>query len=144
MRCPNCNKFVGYTDPEVEIQSTDLDENHATVTARVVLKCAECGDELKDAEITSEVSITHDCPDENEKGETPEAEFEWDDEPTEGEASDRTETKDRNGKQIKNSRYMKRFYGFSACGSVKCVHCGDVINLDFDGEEQASGFNELG
>lgn len=139
MRCPDCNKFVAYDEPEVEIQSADISSNDATVCARVVLKCADCGGELKDAEIESSMSIEHDCP----KGENEKREFEWEDEPQDGDATSRTQTTDRHGKPIKLSRYMKQFYGFECGGSVKCPDCLKVISLDFSGEEQASGFNEL-
>lgn len=140
MRCPNCNKFVPYDEPVVEINSTDIHESIATVEVRVVLKCADCGEELKDSDMTAEKEIEHDCENAK-KGEKPT--FEWKDEPADGEGTERTQTTDRHGKPIKLSRYMKRFYGFTSSGSVECQKCKEIIELDFESEEQASGFNEL-
>lgn len=137
MRCPDCNKFVPYDEPEVEIQESSISGTQASINARVVLKCAECGSELKDSEIQADVDIEHDCP------KLKDPDFEWDNEPVNGEPSERTQTTDRNGKPIKYSRYMKRFYGFTASGSVRCQGCNELIDLEFEGEEQASGFNEL-
>jgi phage FluMu protein Com len=137
MRCPNCNKFVPYDEPEAEVQNSDLLGSTATVTTRIVLKCADCSEELKEAEIDAEVEIEHNCNTEDEK------EFEWVDEPSDAEGFPRTQDKDRHGKPIKNRRYMKTFYGFTATGKVKCCHCAEEIELEFKGEEQASGFNEL-
>lgn len=140
MRCPNCNKFVGYDEPQVEIQSAEISDDRCVIHARVVLNCSECGSELKDAEIEGETDITHQCDEKTKEGEPS---YEWEDEPTDGEGTSRQQTKDRHGRPIKSARYMKTFYGFTAEGSVKCGCCGDVIPVSFEGEEQASGFNEL-
>lgn len=66
MRCPDCNKFVGleFADPEVERLEIDGDEVACEV--RIVRNCAECGQELKEAqlelsaEIPQEVADAHD------------------------------------------------------------------------------------
>lgn len=126
---------MAYDEPEVEIVSTDISQNLATVGARVVLKCAECDNELKDAEIQAENTIDHGCDGDEI--------FEWEDAPSDAEGTNRLEIRDRHGKPIKSMRYMKTFYGFTCSGSVKCTKCKEVIELDFEGEEQASGFNEL-
>ena len=52
------------------------------------------------------------------------------------------ETKDRHGKPIKSSRYMKSFYGFILESEIKCRKCGEVFDVTVEGEEQASAFNK--
>lgn len=58
-RCPDCNKFVSYddsTEPEVD---ADVDETgHVTGTVRVVLTCAECGAELREASFDLDVDLS--------------------------------------------------------------------------------------
>ncbi len=57
MRCPSCEKFVSYDDGKVDEVEVDLDEETGTVTitGRVVLPCAECGDELKELNVDETV-----------------------------------------------------------------------------------------
>lgn len=154
MRCPDCNKFVAYDEATVEFESAVVTEQCLEVTARVVLPCAECGGELKDATIDCTVDFDHECkkdgkPDEDydpESGkqfEIEDEQFEIEDEYPEATPTDRMEDKDRRGKQIKNYRYMKRFYGFEAQFELRCRKCGEKFTVDVSGEEQASGFNEL-
>jgi hypothetical protein len=93
--------------------------------------------------IESEVEFDHKCtqpasPDFKE-GENDHFEIENDGDP---EGTSRTQDKDRNGKQIKSSRYMRTFYGFTLEPEIKCCKCGEVFSVTLEGEEQASGFNE--
>jgi hypothetical protein len=143
MRCPNCEKFVSFDDPQVEVEDTDVNGEQLTGIVRVVLTCNECGDELKDYEFDLEADIEHEC-EKMPEGEEPsyEIESEWD-----GSSTDRFETtvqrgKNR-GKAIRNYRYMRHYYGAELTASVKCSHCGEVIEVEITCEEQASGFNEL-
>ena len=150
MRCPDCNKFVSYDEPQTEVQSVEIDGDSVRANVSVQLNCQECGNTLKDAEIEAEEVINHECkPDgEREEGATPDADFKEGDEQYEiendgdAEGTNRTETKDRHGKPIKSSRYMKSFYGFTLKTELKCLKCGETFSVSLEGEEQASAFNE--
>jgi hypothetical protein len=62
----------------------------------------------------------------------------------EAENTDRTQTKDRHGKPILRSRYMKTFYGVSVKYTVTCDDCSDVVaEGTIEDEAQASSFDEL-
>ncbi len=123
MRCPDCNKFVSYDEPQTEVQSV---------------------------EIEAEEALDHECKPEGERGEDakPDADFKEGDEQYEiendgdAEGTSRTETKDRHGKPIKSSRYIKSFYGFTLETEVKCLKCGQTFGVQLEGEQQASSFNE--
>ena len=107
---------------------------------------------MKSANIEAETQICHECLPEKDrpegqagdpdfKGEEDLDPYEVEDEGS-AEGTSRTQDKDRNGKPIKSSRYMKTFYGFSLEGTVRCRGCGEIIEFSMDGEEQASGFDE--
>lgn len=61
MRCPGCNKFPGYNDPEVEDESAEIsdDGEQITLTGTVKLTSSCCSEDLKSAEIeiTEDVAI---------------------------------------------------------------------------------------
>ena len=68
MRCENCQKFVSY-DTEVEPEesnSPELNDGIFTASFRRVLSCADCGSEMKEAEIEIEVDATIDEPEREE------------------------------------------------------------------------------
>lgn len=162
MRCPDCNKFVSFDEPQVELSDegceVDVPEAvpgpdtktrpvnfHFTAEARLVLPCGECGTELKEATFSMEADAEHACgkvpDDEGERaakiGDMEEAEF---DDP---EGTDRMETKDRHGRPIKSARYMRHFYGVSVGASVKCPFCEEEVHVEMNDETQASGMDEL-
>jgi hypothetical protein len=144
MRCPDCNKFVSYDEPEVEVESAELDGDGIHVNARVILKCGECGTELKDAEIEGSIDIEHECAEDGKPDDgfaEGEDQFEIEENP-DAEPTDRLQDKDRHGKPIKSFRYMKKFYGFSSDVPCHCKKCGEDFTVTVSGEEQASGFNE--
>ena len=139
MRCPNCNKFVPYDEPQVEVSSSDVQGETVTGSVRIVLCCADCNEELKDAELDFEMTIEHECP-KAKKDDEPEFELEGDVDAT---ATDRYQDKDRHGKPIKSMRYQKHFYGAELTATVKCTKCEEIISVETTVEEQARGFNEL-
>lgn len=146
MRCPGCNRFASYDDPPtVEVQSTSVEDGVVTVSARVVLVCAEDGTELKESTIDSEATFEHTCDPEGKPEEEydPETDSQYEADDPDGEGTSRVEDKDRNGNPIKNPRYMKTFYGFEAEVDVKCRKCGGNFQVNVSGEEQASSFEEL-
>jgi hypothetical protein len=68
MRCPDCNKFVSYGEAEVEVSAEELNEDAVSAEVRVMLPCAECGTELKEANLTAEEDLDHACaPEDSEK-----------------------------------------------------------------------------
>ena len=139
MRCLSCNKFVSYDEPEVEVQSGNVSGETVNGTVRIVLKCAECGEELKDVELDYDLLIEHECK-KCKDGETPEFEIESE---VEGEPNEHFQQNDRHGNPIKLARYRKHFYGADLTGTVKCSKCGEKITVEGDVSEQASGLNEL-
>jgi len=54
-RCNDCNRFVGYSDEEPEVQTEDFDYDEETgdvtlnIEIRRALCCDQCGTELKEA-----------------------------------------------------------------------------------------------
>jgi len=148
MRCPSCEKFVSY-DTEVEPeedQEPEVTDGSVTASYRRVLTCAECGEELKEAtiEIEGEVSCSEPCK--KQEGDDPsegEPEHEWEITESSANPTERTQTKDRHGRQITRSRYMRRFYGVEVNVEMKCSRCGIEHSQTFDNDEQASSFDEL-
>ena len=145
IRCPNCAKFASLetTDPP-EIQSESVDEGEEgayqiTGEVRIVRECDGCGEELKEALL----EFTIECP----RGFNEEV---WEYE-VEATSHERTQTKGKKGRPIRNRRYMKTFYGAEitttftpppATDEGEEVKAGD-IEVSVTVEEQASYFEEL-
>lgn len=138
MRCPDCNKFVSYDEPMIEVDSIDVNDDEISGNVRVVLACAECGEELKDCYFDISETIAHECDGIEEDGFNFEILEEDNFEPM-----DRYEDRDRNGKLIKNMRYMKHLYGFTGTIQVQCMHCNEVIDVEVSDEAAGSEFDEL-
>lgn len=136
-RCTDCNKFVSYGDIQTEIVDERVDGDMVIIEVRIVLTCADCGAELKEATLEFEQEIDHECA----SAETDEERYEIT--ASSADATDRRQTKDRHGKPIKNPRYAKQFYGASVAVGVKCRWCGETFDVSGDVEEQASAFEEL-
>lgn len=137
MRCPDCNKFVGFDELNVDDVEVDIDETtgQVSVSGRMVLPCADCGTELKEAGVDHEEDVAEKFGDieaavaaaTNEKyrglidetwvDKNVEVTYEFDGEP-EKEATERSQTTDRHGKPIKSTRYMKTFRGVCITGTV--------------------------
>jgi len=145
MRCPDCSKFVSFeqSDPEVEFDLQDQRTEPAetdpptdqdvevTVQARLVLACAECGTELKEASLEDAhtVTITGHVGDGHglEVEET---------------SSDTTDRYD--GKPGTPSRYRRHYYGATVGYQVLCECSPEALaEGQFELEESASGFDEL-
>jgi hypothetical protein len=109
MRCPDCNKFVPFdteTDPETDV-SVD-DDGAVSGTVRIVNTCEECGQELKDTTFDVDVDLSAEFAEHKKEHPKEKHNLTLDFEPS---RTDRMENKDRRGKTIKNSRYMKHMYG---------------------------------
>lgn len=130
MRCPDCNKFVGFdTDNEPELDLNVDDDGVVSGTARIVNCCAECGQELKEAVLDIEIDLTDEFREHVEQATAlamrrrkksliehrPELLSE------EGARSDRVQRTDRHGRAIKRSRYMKTFYGADVSVTIGCA-----------------------
>jgi hypothetical protein len=140
MRCSSCSKFVSYdTEVDVEVSDEEVSEDgtHLTFSARRVLNCAECGDELKEATFEFDEELTPEpvpCKDGQE--------HEWD-VTVEATPTERRETKDRHGKPIKQSRYQTQYYGVEGNYSISCTHCEALYENNFSDEMSASSMDEL-
>lgn len=135
---------MSYDEPQCEVGSVELDGDTVRANVTVQLNCQDCGGTLKDAEIEAESEIEHQCKPESK----PSPDYKKGDDQYEvesdgyAEGTNYMEDKDRHGKQIKSSRYMKTFYGFTLESDIKCLKCGEVFSVTLEGEEQASAFNE--
>jgi hypothetical protein len=127
MRCPDCNKFVSFDQLDPEIESS-IEGTEIVGTVRLVLACAECGGELKEANLDFQVDLEHTCEDENNDDSDLEIISEG------GEVKDRYEGK---------GRRAKHFYGADLTFEVKCRDCEETFDVTTSVEEQASGFDEL-
>jgi hypothetical protein len=118
MRCPDCNKFVGFdsdSEPEIDVS---IDANgQITGSCRIVNTCAECGTELKEGNFEIEAdaceAVKHHWLD------LPEGPHSFDVE-AEGSRTDFMKNTDRDGKPITSSRYMKHMYGAEVTLAVTC------------------------
>jgi len=142
MRCNDCNKFVSFdtdSDPEIDV---DVDnEGHVTGSVRIVNTCQDCSSELTEATLNVDMDFASEIVEHRgEQAEGDHATLSVDHDG--GSRTDRTENKDRNGKIIKQSRYMKRFYGAEATITVECA-CGEKFEQGWSDEVQASGMDEL-
>lgn len=155
MVCPSCNKFPSFEIGDPESDSLDAENGIVTGTVRLVLTTACCGDEAKEANFDVELDLQDALTDalkeagvENPDLEAEGVEFDVTSEDVSGD--DRYEDKDRRGKQIKNSRYMKHFYCVDLNVTVACKYPNgdkDPISVTVDGtwhdEIQASAMDEL-
>jgi hypothetical protein len=145
MRCPDCSKFVSFdTDSDPEINNIEVDDDgNVSGEVRIVNTCAECSSELTEATLEIEEDMTDDItahreafPDEKDAHDTLDVD-------TAGESRfDEMVRKDRNGKPIKNSRYMKRLYGAEVEITVTCK-CGETFTRTWRDSVQASGMDSL-
>ena len=150
MRCPDCNKFVSYDEPQAEDVEVSLAGKAVSVDATVRLNCQDCGTTLKESTFNVEKEFEHECKPDAERENTwkPDEDFKEGDEVFEIEAegdaegTSRLQTTDSKGKPIKSSRYMKQFYGFSIEPEIKCRKCGETFSVSLTDESQASSFDE--
>jgi hypothetical protein len=150
-RCPDCNKFVSYGDIETEIENEEISDTTLSANVTVYLTCGDCGTQLRQACLDFEEEIDHECTEEAiaaataKRGKPFDADVDDQFEITNSNAEgcDRAETKDRNGKVIKSSRYMKTYYGADLEFTVKCHKCDAEETVNGNVEEQASGFDEV-
>lgn len=147
MRCPDCNKFVSFDteqDPEIDV---DINDTEIVGSCRIVNTCAECSQELKEAnldvsvdvasEIESHTETCEECKTARESG-TLDLRVDHDG----GSRFDEMVTKDRHGKPITKSRYMKHKYGAQAVFTVT-FPCGEDAQAEWSGFTYGSWMEEL-
>lgn len=134
MRCPDCNRFVSFDEPEVEILAEQVEDGEYTVEARIVLVCAECSTELKEANLENTEYFQHDCaghPEDEEPSEEDVAtpEFEIDDEAD-------IETYERQDKKI-------HVYGANLTAHIHCPVCEQTFDIESMVEAPSNEFDEM-
>lgn len=131
MRCDQCNKFAAYddsTEPEVDVDLSD--DGTFSGNVRIVLTCADCSQELKDAsfdfdgEVPEEIHSAH----------------QGDEHALDLEAGDYELTSRSEGK----GRYTKTFYGYRATLDLSCMCQSEGLwTTEFTDDIQASHMDEL-
>ena len=127
MKCPDCNKFASYDEPEVEVNNSDIADGNVTVEGTMTLRSACCNSDLKQWDFTMEGEVEHDTS----KGEH-EMEVECDD-ATGGDYYDSP------GRPM---RYRRHIYTVEATAMVECS-CGFTTDITLKDENHASSFDEL-
>lgn len=141
MRCQNCGKFVSYGEPETNVDHEDINDSIVSVTTRVVLPCAECGEELKEADLEFEFDLDelHECLADEELDSAKDPYELLDVEAIE---ESKRITVSKTGKQIAYSN-QKQYYGAKVIASVKCNRCNESFTVSDTLYKQASYFQEL-
>lgn len=152
MRCPDCRKFVSFDEPTVELLWEEInDDGTINGEIRIVLTCAECATELKEASLEFDEQIDHECAPDTLKayqdGLPPadrweEGNDQYELEIDDPEPIDRYQDTNAKGKPI-SPRYQKHYYGADISGRAICQKCGETIEFSVQVEEQASGFDEM-
>jgi hypothetical protein len=132
MRCPDCNKFVSLDLAEVEVSDLEVSEDGTvTATARISRTCAECGQELKSAELELETQV-----DVGKHG----ADGEGDHEGHELSVEDT----DTDAIEEGGGRYKKSYFGVKVSFTVTCS-CDPNWSIDGEMEDKvpASSMEEM-
>jgi len=135
MRCPDCNKFVAYDDADPEVQNLEIgDDGAVTASVTRTLTCAECGTELKSAEL----ELTADPLDEVTEHLKAKGPHEL------SVAEDGVEPTSRTDGKGRPARYTRTYYGVELGYTVTCS-CDDKWEAggSMDDDVQASDMDEL-
>jgi hypothetical protein len=163
MRCPSCQKFVSYGEPEVEVTdyAEEADDDTVTAEVQVSLACQECGEALKEATLEAQGQVAHECDlgdvvkhllSQNQDDPTKVgaddvdaavADRVFDVDEVTADPLERTQDTDAKGKKITNPRYQKQFYGATVEWAVTCGACQEKLTVTAEVEEQASAFEEV-
>ena len=130
MRCPDCNKFVGF-EHCLELQECSIHKgSNLSVQVLFQLNCQECGTTLKDCDLETQNEFAHECLPEDKRtaGFIPDLE------------SDHFEIDD-DGDPESTEPSRKRL-GFILDTSVKCNRCGEVFTVTTEEDEDRGSFNE--
>lgn len=167
-RCSSCNKFASVEMAEPEISDEEFNDGRVTGTVRLVQTCAECGEELAEANIDFEIPVEFKHNDveseeevctcghaEDEHGENGTCTIEgcscagW--EPADPEMIECSATEDleveveaENDERFEGKgRYAKHFYTANIRAKVTCPECKAEAEGETTVEEQASSFEPL-
>lgn len=174
MRCPSCAKFVGFDDGNVDEVEVELDEDTGvvTITGRVVLPCADCGEELKELAVDETVEVADEFDDllkvlngVSRPGSPPDVTQEWADKNVtvayefdgdpDKEFHERAQTTVKvpikkggkvvghRDKKIKSARYMKTFKGVAVSGTVKRTITVSDVTFGRDSIEETADFEHM-
>ena len=135
-RCPDCNKFVGLEQGDLEVtvnEDTLLSaEDVIEGEVRLVLNCADCGIDM--AETTQQFEAKIDPPSDEEKP------HEWKKGCSVEVSEDGAEPSDRyDGKPGTPMRYQRHYYGADVTLALECS-CGWKGTASALAEEQAGAF----
>ena len=128
MRCTSCNKWPQTEMGEPEAQ-VDVEDGSIVGSVRIVVVCADCGEELKEAQFDVDVGfeLKHDATCTGE-----EAELELDFEP---EAFDEFVPPGK--------KRQKHMYGASVEATVTCTGCKAAATVSWRDSVQSSHMEEL-
>lgn len=152
--CSSEQKFAAFDEPTVEIENEEVTDGELQVSVRVVRPCAGCGQDQAETTLEFNTTFSHECP--NERGDTKEdgTEFVFSeslddrtyeiDGSVEAEPVDEYQQKDRKGKPITNSRYMRHLLGAQITATVKCSRCKETFEVTDQMTEAASGYEDQG
>lgn len=151
MRCPDCNKYVGFDELQVEVQDENLEvqdvgdgevDVYVSCSVRAMLPCIDCGTELKETTFELEGNFQHKCSDIDKEmkvkqkavanAEMEQFEYEFNAEPF-----------DYFSPPNAKPRYQKHIYGVDVTMKAVCQICGEEITVEMKDELQSSGFDEL-
>jgi hypothetical protein len=124
MRCPDCNKFVALDFQEPELDSIEVDCDVVRATVRLVRCCADCGGELKEANLDLEFDLPGEFAEEHRDHEL--------------------EVEDTGIEQIEEGggRYAKSYFGAVVLFTVTCS-CGATFEGEMSDKIAASYMEEL-
>lgn len=146
MRCPECQKFAAYGEPQVEALDFGSDGETVTAEVQVTLVCAEDDTELKQGTLEASAEVEHTC----DLGEvvvhllkeTPPDQLGADDVDT-AVADREFEVTDCTVTPLEGARGKKNLYGATVEWTVACSACEAVIEVSTELEEEASFFEEI-
>jgi hypothetical protein len=132
MRCPDCSKFVSM-ETEVEEPTVDLNGTSVSCEVHIARNCADCGTELKSADLSLECDLLEVCEDLkdcfNEDG-------------TDKDGHDLTLKEDgMEPLEEGGGRYAKSYFGATVSFTVTCS-CGKEQSADMTDKVAASEMEE--
>lgn len=115
MRCNDCNKFVSFDTEETPVvNDVSVEGGRVIVDVRRVLNCAECGTELKAADLSLDGELKLNLPESSDPESCYEDSHNWEENDNDLEPTEET-------KYIKGRKTT--LYGVSGNVMVRCTDC---------------------
>jgi hypothetical protein len=137
--------FDSDADPEVDSIDVD-DEGVVTGSVRITNNCAECSTEMREFTFDLKEDFSDDIAahraEKQKAGEADDLHDELTVDEQGGSRFDEMQDTDRNGKKIKNTRYMKHLYGAEVELMVTCK-CGETFSRTWRDTVPGSGMDEM-